>query len=132
MLHCIEPALPQACFIHSYPPSQAGLARLEQDQHQHKTTVAQRFELYINGLELANGYHELANASEQAQRFTQDQQLRRQLGKPAMPADPRLLAALQSGLPDCAGVALGLERLLMLASRQHDINEVLSFGHQLA
>jgi lysyl-tRNA synthetase class 2 len=130
MLHCIEPALPQACFIHSYPPSQAGLARLEQDQH--KTAVAQRFELYINGLELANGYHELANASEQAQRFTQDQKLRHQLGKSAMQADPRLLAALQAGLPDCAGVALGLERLLMLELQQHDINEVLSFGHQLA
>jgi elongation factor P--(R)-beta-lysine ligase len=130
MSHCIEPALPKACFIHTYPASQAALARLGQDQD--GTAVAHRFELYIDGLELANGYHELANANEQAQRFAQDQQLRRQLGKSFMAPDPRLLAALQSGLPDCAGVALGLDRLLMLVLQQQDINGVLSFGHQLA
>lgn len=130
MSHCIEPALPTACFIYNYPAAQAALAKLETDTAGH--SVARRFEVYIQGMELANGYQELTDAQEQAQRFVQDNQLRAQLGKPNMPADQRLIDALQAGLPVCAGVAMGLERILMLAYKKQDIAEVLAFNHPLA
>jgi lysyl-tRNA synthetase class 2 len=110
-------------FIHSYPASQAALARLDpQDER-----VAQRFELYCEGMELANGFHELTAAGEQRARFGRDNDERRRRGLPVAAADERLLAALEAGLPDCAGVALGLERTLMLASGASHIDEVLAF-----
>ncbi len=130
MSHCIEPALPQACFIYDYPASQAALARLGVDEQ--GTTVARRFEVYINGVELANGYHELTDAQEQRQRFMADNQGRQSLCKPEMVADQRLIEALQSGLPDCSGVALGIERLLMLALGETDIAKVVAFHHPRA
>jgi elongation factor P--(R)-beta-lysine ligase len=110
-------------FIHGYPASQAALARL--DPHDPRT--ARRFELYCDGIELANGFHELAGASEQRARFERDNAERRRLGLPAGPIDERLLAALESGLPDCAGVALGFDRTLMLATGASHIDEVLAF-----
>jgi lysyl-tRNA synthetase class 2 len=110
-------------FVHGYPASQAALARLDPDDPR----VALRFELYHRGVELANGYHELASGAEQRQRFDADQQARRRRGLAVNPLDPYLLAALDAGLPDCAGVALGFDRVLMLAMGAGSIDEVLAF-----
>lgn len=125
MSYCVEPALPSdtPVFIYDYPSTQAALARIRPGT----PPVAERFELYINGMELANGFHELSDAVEQRQRFVRDNQLRRLLGKAEIPLDENLLAALAE-LPDCAGVALGFDRIMMLASGTNDIREVLSFA----
>jgi lysyl-tRNA synthetase class 2 len=130
MSHCIEPVLPPACFIYDYPASQAALARLGVDEQ--GAAIARRFEVYINGVELANGYQELTNAKEQKQRFWADNQARQVLHKTPMSADQRLIEALHSGLPDCSGVALGIERLLMLALGEADIASVMAFNHPRA
>ena len=82
----------------------------------------------MHGLELANGYHELTDAGEQRQRFARDNVRRREHGLPQRPLDEHLLAALEHGLPDCSGVALGVDRLLMLATGSSDIREVLAFA----
>lgn len=121
----VGPALGAAslAFVHRYPASQAALARLDAEDPR----LALRFELYYRGMELANGYHELTNAAEQRMRFSADQQLRKARGLPAHSLDPHLLAALDAGLPDCAGVALGFDRVLMLAMGASSIDEVLAF-----
>jgi lysyl-tRNA synthetase class 2 len=110
-------------FLHRYPASQAALARLDPAD----ARVALRFELYHQGLELANGYHELTSGAEQRQRFAEDLRQRSQRGLPAATLDPHLLAALDAGLPDCAGVALGFDRVLMLATGATNIDQVLAF-----
>ena len=125
--HIIEPALLTPVFIHGYPASQAALARLAHDDE--GNLIASRFELVIQGMELANGYDELVDVDEQAPRFGQDRKLRKQAGLPDLPADPRLVAALHHGLPPCAGVALGVDRLLMLQLGVSTIQEVLAFEH---
>ncbi len=104
------------CFITDFPASQAALARL----HANGLTAA-RFELFIDGIELANGYHELQDATEQAQRFARDLQKRQSLGMRAVAIDHALLEALARGLPECAGVAIGFERMLMVLSEVRDI-----------
>jgi elongation factor P--(R)-beta-lysine ligase len=114
-------------FVHGYPASQAALARLDPADPR----VAQRFELYCAGIELANGFHELAAAAEQRARFEADNARRRRLGLPVFPLDERLLAALPA-LPDCAGVALGFDRTLMLATGAAHIEEVLPFPTERA
>jgi len=111
-------------FVHGYPATQAALARLDPADPR----VAQRFELYCAGVELANGFHELAAAAEQRARFEHDNARRRQLGLPVLPLDERLLAALAAGLPDCTGVALGFDRVAMLALGAAHIEEVLPFS----
>lgn len=115
----VEPAIAPlgAVFVYDYPASQAALARLRPDQ----PALAERFELYVDGVELANGFTELADAVEQRRRFEADNLARRVLGLPEVPLDEGLLAALGHGLPACAGVALGLDRLLMLALDLDDI-----------
>ena len=110
-------------FIHGYPASQAALARLDPQD----ARAALRFELYCEGVELANGFHELQSAPEQRARFERDNGERRRAGLPVRPPDERLLAALAAGLPDCAGVALGFDRTVMLALGAAHIDEVLSF-----
>jgi lysyl-tRNA synthetase class 2 len=110
-------------FLHRYPASQAALARLDPDDPR----VALRFELYHRGVELANGYHELSSGAEQRSRFAADLQNRATRGLPAAAIDANLLAALDAGLPDCAGVALGFDRVLMLACGASKIDEVLAF-----
>jgi lysyl-tRNA synthetase class 2 len=89
--------------------------------------VAARFEAYARGLELCNGFHELADATEQRRRFEADLAARRSQGLPAVPIDERFLATLAQGLPDCAGVAVGLDRVLMVASGASSIADVLAF-----
>jgi len=128
--HLIEPQIGQKspCFIYHFPASQAALAQIsEQDAR-----VAERFELYYQGIELANGFHELQAWQEQERRFAQDNQERLNLGRTAAKTDQKFLAALQAGLPDCAGVALGLDRLLMIMLGHKDIDKVLSFSHNRA
>jgi lysyl-tRNA synthetase class 2 len=124
--HVIEPQLAGRgmCFVFDYPPSQAALARVDREGG---VAVGQRFELYVDGVELANGYRELTDAAEQRRRFERDNVRRREYGLPERPLDERLLAALAHGLPDCSGVALGVDRLLMLAAGSSDIREVLAF-----
>ena len=125
MTHCVEPGLGRAgiTFVQDYPPSQAALARLRAGD----PPVAERFEVYVRGVELANGYHELADAAEQRRRFEADNARRRSSGLAEMPVDERLLAALEAGLPDCCGVALGVDRLVMLATGARSIDEVIAF-----
>ncbi|NWO07987.1 MAG: EF-P lysine aminoacylase GenX [Alteromonadaceae bacterium] len=122
----VEPELgrKRPVFITRYPASQAALARVSTDDGH---PVAHRFELYINGLELCNGYWELTDPAEQQRRFDADNGLRRASGKEQMPIDSRFLAALEAGLPACSGVALGLDRLLMLKAGASSIDEVLAF-----
>jgi elongation factor P--(R)-beta-lysine ligase len=114
---------PGITFIHDFPASEAALARVRAGD----PPVAERFEAFVEGVELANGYHELADPGEQARRFAADVASRADRGLPAVPADARLLAALAHGLPDCAGVALGFDRLAMLALGAVSIDEVIAF-----
>lgn len=109
--------------VQHYPATQAALARLCPANEQ----VADRFEVFYGTVELANGYVELSDATEQARRMQEDLQQRKQLGLPLVPIDDSLLSALKSGLPDCAGVALGFERLHMLDARTDDIHNVVTF-----
>jgi lysyl-tRNA synthetase class 2 len=110
-------------FVHRYPASQAALARLDP----HDSRVALRFELYCEGIELANGFHELASASEQRARFEHDLAERRARGLPTDKMDELLLSALEAGLPECAGVAVGFDRLLMVATGATHIDQVMPF-----
>ncbi len=123
----IEPTLHQAVplFVYDYPASQAALARVEHDAR--GALVGRRFELYFRGLELANGYHELDDATEQRSRFEQANATRAAGGRSVLPIDEPLLAALERGLPDCAGVALGIDRLLMIATGADHIRGVRPF-----
>lgn len=117
----LDPNIPT--FVYHFPASQAVLARAnEQDSR-----VAHRFELFYQGLELANGFWELADAAEQRQRFERDNQQRSERGLPHIEIDERLLSALEFGLPDCAGVAVGVDRLLMIKLGLKHIDEVLIF-----
>lgn len=109
--------------IYDYPSSQAALARISTSN----PAVAERFEVYIDGIELANGFHELANAKEQRQRFVNDLFKRKQLNIPEVAIDENFLAALAHDFPDCAGVALGIDRLLMIIAKTKNIADVIAF-----
>jgi elongation factor P--(R)-beta-lysine ligase len=112
------------CFVHDYPASQASLARLKPGL----PPVAARFELYLDGIELANGFHELANASEQRDRFARDLAVRRERGQMQPVVDGRLLAALAAGIPDCSGVALGFDRLVAIALNATGVSQAMAFS----
>ncbi len=118
---------PRATFVHDYPASQAALARVRPPSTPDEPPLAERFELFVAGVELANGFHELADPDEQRRRFERDLAVRRAWGLPEVTLDERLLAALEAGLPPCAGVALGFDRLVMLATGADSIAEVLAF-----
>lgn len=122
--HRLQPALPRdgITVVYDFPASQCSLARIRHAN----PPVAERFELYLGQHELANGYHELNDAAEQRLRFERDNLRRRDRGQPEMPIDENLLAVLD-GLPDCAGVALGVDRLLMHLLGSEDIRSVLAF-----
>ena len=126
MTHCIEPTLGKTApiFIYDYPASQAALARIKPNN----SKVAERFELYINGLELANGFHELTDATLQRIRFEEELLQRAKMGLTSVPIDHYLLTALEAGLPPCAGVAVGLDRLCMIAMNAKSIQDVVSFS----
>ena len=126
MSHLVEPELAKmgVCFVYDYPASQAALSRVRRSGD---VDVGQRFELYVDGMELVNGYCELTDAAEQEQRFIADNEKRRETGLAERPLDARLLAAMSHGLPQCSGVALGVDRLLMLLTECGDIRDVLAF-----
>lgn len=125
MSHSIEPRMLGAkpWIVYDFPVAQAALARIIPGTD----PVAGRFEVYMQGVELANGYYELQDATEQAKRFANDNALRQKNGIRTMEPDERLLAALEAGIPDCAGVALGLDRLIMLQQGKKSIAEIVSF-----
>ena len=123
MSHIIEPALanePSPVAVVNFPVSQASLAQV-------KDGVAERFEIYYRGVELANGFHELTDANAQRQRFYKDNAQRVAGGLEGNSPDEYLLAALKHGLPPCSGVALGIERLLALAMNQSSISATMAF-----
>ena len=130
MNHCIEPELPGFCFIYDYPVAQAALAEVEYNEDGQQ--VARRFELYGGGMELANAYQELTDAATQRQRFEKDQEMRASRALPINPVDEKLLAALEHGLPPCSGIALGIDRLVMLAADAKTIHSVIAFDHERA
>lgn len=111
-------------FVYDFPSSQAALAKINAED----SRVADRFEVYFKGIELANGFHELDNPQEQLSRFVSDNQMRRERGLPMQPIDYHLIEALTSGLPPCAGVALGVDRLVMLALGEAHIDKVTAFS----
>ena len=125
MTHRLQPHFPRGriTVIHDWPASQCALARIRADD----PPVAERFEVYLGPYELANGYHELTDAAEQRGRFERDNARRRLRGQAEVPIDEHLLAALAAGLPACAGVALGVERLLMCLAGTDDLRGLLAF-----
>jgi lysyl-tRNA synthetase class 2 len=125
MSHAISTHLAstEIAVVSGYPASQAALARIDPSDRR----IAERFEVFCGGLEVANGYRELRAADEQSQRFGRDRATRARHGRPDVEPDPALLAALEAGLPDCAGVALGFDRLLMFLLGLPDIRSAISF-----
>ncbi|MGI9326245.1 MAG: amino acid--tRNA ligase-related protein, partial [Pseudomonadales bacterium] len=119
----IETLQAQRVFITDYPAEQAALARLRPEN----PSVAARFEMVVNGVELANGYHELGDPAQLRARFAADNDQRQAMGKPVLALDHAFLAAMAAGLPDCAGVALGVDRLVMLALASGRLQDVLTF-----
>ena len=130
MTHKLQPVFDRdrLMAVYDYPASQCALARIRAGD----VPVAERFELYLGPLELANGYHELGDADEQRMRFERDLSVRGQRGVAAPPVDEHLLSALRAGLPDCAGVALGVDRLLMAMAGSDGIAATLAFPFQRA
>jgi len=130
LTHRIQPAFPRGriSVIEDYPASQCALSKIRAGD----PPVAERFELYLGVHELANGYHELTDAAEQRARFERDNVRRRERGVGELPIDANLLAALEHGMPECAGVALGIERLLMGMLGSDDIRDVLAFAFREA
>ncbi len=126
MDRCIEPLMPKTCFVYDYPLAQCALAQIASDEEGQQ--VAKRFELYGGGMEIANGYFELTDSAEQRSRIVRDIQERESKGLASYPIDERLLAALDSGMPSCTGVALGIDRLLMLLTGNSSIGQVLTFS----
>jgi len=125
MSHHVQPKLGDKCltFIYEYPATQCAYARISPAN----TQVAERFELFIQGIELANGYHELTDAAEQLQRFMDEVEKRNSNRIETVRHDVNLVEALQAGLPDCSGVAIGLDRLIQLLSGKKSLSDVLAF-----
>jgi lysyl-tRNA synthetase class 2 len=125
MSHGVQPQLGKTgmCFVYDYPATQAALARVRPEA----IPVAERFELFIDGVELANGFHELDDAQEQARRFERDLAIRQQRGAEKVTSDPYLIEALRHGLPDCCGVAVGVDRLLQIKSGTKTLHQCLVF-----
>lgn len=124
LTHVVEPHLPRErlVVIRDYPADQASLAALSKTN----PAVAERFEIYCNGLELANGFHELTDPDEQRQRITKEMLYRQQHQLPLVPVDEKFLAALAHGLPDCCGIAIGFDRIVMLATQAKNISDVVT------
>ncbi|MEF3076381.1 EF-P lysine aminoacylase EpmA [Methylobacter sp. Wu1] len=123
--HKVQPYLGRnaLCMVYGFPVCQSSLARI----NEHDPLITDRVELFIDGVELGNGYFELTDAKEQSERFDKELDIRRQRNLPASVKDERLIAALQAGLPECSGMAIGLDRLLMLLSDSASIEDVLGF-----
>ena len=128
----VEPALPQHCIniVTDFPEWAAALAKKRTDAR--GDIVAERFEIYVNGIELANGYLELTDAQEQASRFANDNALRQQQNKKHMTPDQALINALKHGLPHCSGVAIGLDRVLLVQQQAQSLADIIAFPHDRA
>lgn len=126
----IEPTIGinEPCFVYNFPVAQASLAKISPQD----ARVAERFECYYRGIELVNGFNELTDANEQQKRFQQDNAKRVKQGLPARAIDDNFIAALNHGLPQCSGVALGIDRLVMLALKCQHINDTLTFASDMA
>ena len=122
---CVQPqlGLDKPTIVTHYPASQSALAKIAASDPR----TAERFELFVRGVELANGYHELLDPAELMARNQQIEVKRRELGRPPLPVNSRLIRAMQSGIPACSGCALGLDRLMMVATNAKAIDEVLAF-----
>jgi lysyl-tRNA synthetase class 2 len=125
---CVEPQLGDGApeIIFDYPASQAALAKVVASEN--GTNVAQRFELYWKGVELANGYHELTDPEELRGRFREVNRAREAAGRPRLPMPEQLLAAMARGMPESTGVAMGFDRVVMLAAGLHSIKDVMAFA----
>lgn len=130
MSHQVQPGFPERriTVVLDYPASQAALSRVRKEDGQ--PDVAERFEVFLGPIELANGYQELTDAAEQRARFEQEQLARRDNGQILAPLDEALLAALDHGLPECAGVALGVDRLLLAEAGLRQLSDGLAFSHR--
>lgn len=128
--HFVQPELPEdgLTIVYDYPADQAALARIRHD----KPPVAERFEVYAGKVELANGYQELTDAGEQRMRFKHENRVRIRNGEAEIPIDENLISALESGMPECAGVALGFDRLLMKAIGAESLADVMAFPNRTA
>jgi lysyl-tRNA synthetase class 2 len=127
LTHCIEPQFPtdQLTFVYHYPASQSALAKVTTVDEQ---TVAERFEVYLGALELGNGYQEQTDSAQNRLILVQDAHTRGN----DIPVDERFLAALEQGLPECAGVALGIDRILMCRMQVNDLKQVIAFPWEVA
>ena len=128
MLGCVvEPHLGknELLVLHDYPATQAALACTQQKEDE---LVAERFEIYYQGIELANGYHELTDAEEQRRRLYAEEKTRQQMGKTPLLIDENFLQALEQGMPPCCGVAVGFDRLLMLRLGKETLADILPFS----
>ena len=127
LTHCVEPQFPadQLTFLYHYPASQSALAKVQMQEGQ---AVAERFEVYLGALELGNGYQEQTDAVQNRLLLTQDAQTRGN----DIPVDERFLAALEQGLPECAGVAVGIDRILMCRMQVNDLKQVIAFPWEVA
>lgn len=128
--HCIEPTLTEPTLVYAFPATQAALAMIVEGDD--AVPSAARFELFVRGMELANGYLELTDPDEQSRRFSADSQQRKELGRAVLPVDDLLVQALRAGMPSCAGVALGVDRFVMLALGAERIDQVIAFGFDRA
>lgn len=128
--HKIQPALEQQSFylVYGYPAIQSSLARINQQNSE----IADRFEVFVNGVEIGNGFFELADVNEQEARFNQENKIRALKGQVQVQKDPFFLDALRTGLPDCSGVAIGLDRLLMIKAQVQSLDDVLVFPFESA
>ncbi len=130
MTHCVEASFPKQAlsFIYDYPANQSALARVREGN----PPVAERFEVYLGGLELGNGYQELQDADKNTAVLHTEQAYRKKYRIASVPQDKKFLAAMQDGLPFCSGVALGVDRILMAALHKKSIREVMSFAWDIA
>jgi len=128
--HSVQPHLGEnaMCMVYGYPACQSSLARINEDNLQ----ITDRVEVFMNGIELGNGYYELTDAKEQGRRFDKEIAIRQQRQRPIAVKDEHLIAALEAGLPECSGMAIGLDRLLMLLANCASIDDVLNFPVQIA
>ncbi len=127
LTHAVEPGFDpdQILVVEGFPASQAALSRIVRDREGDQ--VAQRFEVYLGALEVANGYHELNDVHEQRRRFARDHAARLEAGLPSAGNQETLIGALEFGMPDCSGVALGLDRLILWLSRGATLDQVVTF-----
>jgi elongation factor P--(R)-beta-lysine ligase len=126
----VEPTFPMDTFIaiHHYPAAQAVLSMIDQND----SRTAKRFEIYLNGHELGNGYEELLSWEENEKRMQEDNQRRKALGKPELPVDKNFIDAMRKGMPACSGIAIGLDRIIMLKIGATSIKDVLAFPWEIA